>query len=52
MKKVRILSPDEAALLVQDGDTIATGGFVSCACPETLSKALESVSWKPVIRRI
>ena len=28
MKKVRILSADEAALLVQDGDTIATGGFV------------------------
>ena len=26
---------------MQDGDTIATGGFVSCACPETLSKALE-----------
>ena len=41
MKKVRVLTAEEAALLVQDGDTIATGGFVSCACPEALSKALE-----------
>ena len=39
MKKVSIITPEEAALKVQDGDTIATGGFVSCACPETLSKA-------------
>ena len=42
MKKVSIISAEEAALKVQDGDTIATGGFVSCACPETLSKALEN----------
>ena len=41
MKKVSIISAEEAALKVQDGDTIATGGFVSCACPEALSKALE-----------
>ena len=41
MKKVRVLTAEEAALLVKDGDTIATGGFVSCACPEALSKALE-----------
>ncbi|MDD6470101.1 MAG: 3-oxoacid CoA-transferase, partial [Butyricicoccus sp.] len=41
MKKVQIVSPEEAALRVNDGDTIATGGFVSCACPETLSIALE-----------
>ncbi len=41
MKKVRILTAEQAAELVRDGDTIATGGFVSCACPEALSKALE-----------
>ncbi len=41
MKKVNIISPEEAANLVGDGVTIATGGFVSCACPETLTKALE-----------
>ena len=41
MKKVRIISAEEAALLVNDGDTISTGGFVSSACPEALSKAEE-----------
>ena len=41
MKKVKVLTADEAALLVNDGDTISTGGFVSCACPEALSIALE-----------
>ena len=41
MKKVKVISAAEAALLVKDGDTIATGGFVSCACPEALSAALE-----------
>ena len=41
MKKVRVISAEEAALLVNDGDTISTGGFVSCACPEALSTALE-----------
>ncbi|MBO6132966.1 MAG: 3-oxoacid CoA-transferase [Lachnospiraceae bacterium] len=41
MKKVKVLTPEEAALLVKDGDTVSTSGFVSCACPETLSKALE-----------
>ena len=41
MKKVRVITAEEAALMVNDGDTISTGGFVSCACPEALSKALE-----------
>ncbi len=41
MKKVQILTAEEAVKKVQDGDTIATGGFVSCACPEALSIALE-----------
>ena len=41
MKKVRVLTAEEAAMLVKDGDTVSTGGFVSCACPEALSKALE-----------
>ncbi len=42
MKKVNVISAAEAAMLVKDGDTIATGGFVSCACPEALSTALEN----------
>ena len=41
MKKVRVITAEEAALMVNDGDTISTGGFVSCACPEALSTALE-----------
>lgn len=41
MRKVRMISAEEAALLVKDGDTVSTGGFVSSACPETLSAALE-----------
>lgn len=41
MKKVNIITAEQAALLVEDEMTIASGGFVSCACPEALSKALE-----------
>ena len=42
MKKVRVITAEEAALMVKDGDTVSTGGFVSCACPEALTKALEN----------
>lgn len=41
MKKVKIITAEEAAELVKDEDTVSTGGFVSCACPEALSKAVE-----------
>ncbi len=41
MKKVKVLTAQEAAMLVKDGDTVTTGGFVSCACPEALTTALE-----------
>ena len=41
MKRVNVVTAEEAANMVDDGVTIATGGFVSCACPEALSKALE-----------
>ena len=51
MKKVSIITPEEAALKVQDGDTIATGGFVSCACPETLPRLSRSVFLRPATRR-
>lgn len=41
MNKAKIITAEEAAMLVEDGVTLSTGGFVSCACPEALSKALE-----------
>lgn len=41
MRKVTVLTAEEAALLVQDGDAVAIDGFVQCSLPESLSKALE-----------
>ncbi len=41
MKSIRIMTPEEAAMVVEDGQTVATGGFVGSCCPETLTKALE-----------
>ena len=52
MKKVRVLTAEEAALLVNDGDTIATGGFVSCACPERCPRHWRSGSWRRAIPEI
>ena len=45
MKKVRVLTAEEAALLVNDGDTIATGGFVS-------PRHWRSGSWRRAIPEI
>ncbi len=41
MENKKVITAAEAALLVKDGQTIATSGFVGSACPEALSKALE-----------
>jgi len=41
MKKVNIISSDEAAAMVNSGSTVATGGFVGCGHPEALTNALE-----------
>ncbi|MEG0075807.1 MAG: CoA-transferase, partial [Eubacterium sp.] len=41
MKHIPVLTPEEAANIVQDGENIVTGGFVGSCCPETLTKALE-----------
>lgn len=39
--KQKIISAQAAAELIQDGDTIATGGFVGVGFPEALAVALE-----------
>ena len=41
MKKVKIITSNQAAQLVKDNDTVTSIGFVSCAHPEALTKALE-----------
>lgn len=41
MKKVKVLTPDEAVKLVKDGDVLTTSGFVGCANAEALGKAME-----------
>lgn len=41
MKKMMIITPEQAANLVEDGQTVTTSGFVGSGCPESLTKALE-----------
>lgn len=41
MKKVNILTAEEAVDLVKDGDTLCTSGFVGNSLPEALFKAIE-----------
>jgi len=41
MRKVKILTAEEAASFVEDGMTVASSGFVGSAIPESLIKALE-----------
>ncbi len=40
-KKGKIVSAKEAIRLIQDGDTVATGGFVGTGFPEELAVQLE-----------
>ncbi len=37
----KLCSADEAVHLIQDGQTVACGGFVGCAHPEALTSAIE-----------
>ena len=41
MRRVKIITADEAAKLVKNGDTLTTSGFVASAIPEALNKAME-----------
>ena len=42
MAKKPIITAAEAALMVQDGMTISTSGFVASGMPEALNRALET----------
>ena len=41
MRKVPIITANEAARLIKDGDTVTTSGFVANAIPEALDRAVE-----------
>lgn len=41
MKKVSVMTADEAVAMIASDSTIATGGFVGCTHPEALTAALE-----------
>lgn len=41
MRQVKIITADEAAKLIKNGDTFTTSGFVTSAIPEALNKAVE-----------
>lgn len=41
MRLIPVLSPEQAANMVHNGQNVVTGGFVGSGCPETLTKALE-----------
>lgn len=42
MEKKKVITAAEAALLIKDGDTVATSGFVGSGCPEALTRAVEA----------
>ena len=41
MKRNKVISPEAAARVIMNGDTVATGGFVGIGFPEELAIALE-----------
>mgnify|MGYP002683219280 CR=1 FL=1 len=43
MRKGKIVTAEEAVRVIQDGDTIATGGFVGIGVPEEIHVKLEEI---------
>ena len=41
-RRTKVITPEAAARLILDGDTLAVGGFVGIAVPEELLVALEN----------
>ena len=41
MRQVKIITAEQAAELIKDGDTLTTSGFVGSSIPEALNKAVE-----------
>ena len=42
MKQVKVITAQEAALLVKDNDVVASNGFVGSVQPEASTSALEA----------
>lgn len=51
MGKVKIITADQAAALVEDNTTVTTSGFVASGMPEALTKALEKRFLETVLRK-
>ena len=41
MSKVKVITPEEAAMLVKDGDTVVCAGFIASNIPEALEIGVE-----------
>ena len=51
-RQVKIITAEEAAMLIKDGDTVTTSGFVASAIPEALTELLKKDSWQQVTLEI
>ena len=51
MGKVKIITADQAAALVEDNTTVTTSGLLPAECRKPLQKLWKKDFWKPVLRK-